>query len=73
MKIYGYTNNTNEEPMELNEVTISANPDSLREMSEFLLKCAKEIETNSEWEHEHFTSTNKNIKTELIVFNENAK
>ena len=72
MKIYGYSNNTNEEPMKLNEVTISANPDSLREISEFLLKCAKEIENNNKWEHEHFTSLNKKEKTKLIVFNENA-
>jgi len=71
MKIYGYSNNTNEEPMELNEVTISSNPNSLRKISEFLLKCAEEIEKNNEWEHEHLPSQNEEPK--LIVFNENAK
>ena len=71
MKIYGYSNNTNEEPMELNEVTISSNPNSLRKISEFLLKCAEEIEKNNEWEHEHLPAQNQEPK--LIVFNENAK
>ena len=73
MKIYGYSKNTNKEPMELSEVTLSAKPDSLRELSEFLLKCAHEIENNpSDWEHEHFKSSN-NEKSQIIVFNDNSE
>jgi len=73
MKIYGYSNNTEQEPMELSEVTLSTCPDTLRELSQFFLKCAEEIESNKEqWDHEHFTSKNiyESESPQLIVFNE---
>ena len=75
MKIYGYSTDTTKEPMVLNEVTFSANPEKLREISEFLQKCANEIEeSGKDWEHEHFVSKNdkSNNQPALIVFNPNA-
>jgi len=75
MKIYGYSNNTTQAPMELNEVTVSASPELLREMAEFLEKCAKGIEdSNEEWNHEYFESKHEKTSDspQLIVFNPNA-
>ncbi len=76
MKIYGYSNDISQEPMELNEVTLAANPELLRELSQFLLQCAKGIENNKEqWNHEHFSSKKLNLSNEpqIIVFNPHAK
>ena len=73
MKIYGYTSTESEELLELNEVSISANPEILRELSGFLLKCADEIETHKEdWEHEHFSTENRTEEEypRLIIYNE---
>ena len=77
MKIYGYSNNTNDSPMELSEATISANPDILRELADFLNICADEITRDgSSWEHEHFISKNSpsdGSSLQLIIFNSGAK
>ena len=72
MKIYGYSKDTSQTPMELNEVTISSSPELLREIADFLIQCAKEIEDNKEaWEHEHFESKHKDAgdNPQFIVFN----
>jgi len=60
--------------MELNEATICANPEMLREISKFLLVCAEEMEKDVKWNHDHFSPENKeeNEYPELIVFNPNA-
>ncbi len=76
MKIYGYTKNTlRKNPSELSEATLSANPVELRELADFLEKCATEIEQQgSNWEHEHFRSDDNNLDTlSLIIFNSGAE
>jgi len=75
MKIYGYSNNTEDTPMELSEATLSASPEALRELAEFLCQCAKEIEQDGKgWEHEHFKSEiePKSELPQFIVFNPEA-
>ena len=62
--------------MELTEVTFAANPDLLREISQFFLQCADEIENSKEhWNHEHFRSKSINLNNmpQIIVFNPHAK
>ena len=74
MEIYGYSNEDSQKLMKLKEVSISTNPETLREISAFLLECANEIELyKKEWNHEHFTSS-KNTKTtpDLIICNQDA-
>lgn len=53
-EIYGYSSSGEEELLELREVTILADPHQLRVLSEFLVKCAQEMEATREWEHRHF-------------------
>jgi len=76
MKFYGYTENPDQSPMELAEVTVAADPELLRKLSAFLAKCADEIESsNGQWGHEHFDSkqTNKDSLPSFIVYNPNAE
>ncbi|ROQ18169.1 hypothetical protein EDC38_3143 [Marinimicrobium koreense] len=74
MKLYGRTKASKDAPMELSEVTLSANPRSLRELSAFLERCAVEIEEEGDrWEHEHFSSQNQaEAHPQFIGFNPEA-
>lgn len=74
MKLYGQTKASSEPPMELAEVTLSAEPKYLRELAAFLERCANEIEKEGErWEHEHFSSQNQSeTHPQFIVFNPEA-
>ena len=75
MKFYGYARKEiSKGLLEMREVTVSANPDALREIAEFLNKCANEIEQDDgmAWSHEHFAP--KSIKVgkntpEFVVSN----
>ena len=76
MKLYGYTENPEQSPMELSEVTVAADANLLRQLSAFLSKCADEIEkSNGQWEHEHFESKESDNKSlpSFIVYNSNAE
>ena len=76
MKLYGYTENPEQSPMELTEVTVAANPSLLRQLSAFLSKCADEIEnSNGQWEHEHFETNETDCRNlpSFIVYNSNAE
>jgi hypothetical protein len=71
MKCYGYSKNNNN-LLYLSEVTVQADPSSLRELAKFIYECANEIELDDDWEHEHFvdaSSDNQNSETDFIVFN----
>jgi hypothetical protein len=76
MKFYGYTSDPEQSPMELSEVTVSADPILLRQLSVFLAKCADGIENSGGlWEHEHFVS-NKSLGANVpsfIVYNSKGK
>lgn len=78
MKFYGYSKKTHGHGLhEMKEVTISANPDALKELARFILKCADEIESNNtQFNHDHFQP--KDIKVgkdtpEFIISNPRAK
>ena len=57
MKCYGYSKEDNDDLLEMSEVTLQADSKLLRNMANFLSSCADRIETDSEWEHEHFTDS----------------
>lgn len=74
MKLYGFTENAEQSPMELSEVTVAADPNLLRQLSAFLAKCADEIEnSDGQWEHEHFESSQANSESfpSFIVYSSN--
>lgn len=54
MKIFGYSSSLPDELQKMNEISIQASPDELRKLSKFILKCASEMDADSDWEHEHF-------------------
>jgi hypothetical protein len=73
MKIYGYskTKVNSDGLLEMGEVTIQTNPDSLRKIAQFLLKCADIIEEHGDsFGHEHFKDQfdkRNNEITDIIV------
>lgn len=70
MKIYGYSNTNSEGIIEMNEITISAGPCTLREVANFFSKCANEIEKDSDfWEDKHFKGNNT---PQIVVFNQDS-
>jgi len=77
MKLYGYSQKTKGELLELYEATVSANPQMLRELAKFFERCAYDIEEHGvDWNHSHFLSEDENINKNgpsLVVFNANAE
>ena len=73
MKIFGYSNNTGAEILELCEATFMASPAQLREIASFLIRCAEGMESQGNaWNHEHFASSDQEIVRngpEIVVFN----
>ena len=53
-KLYGYSASGDECLLSLREVTLFADSNQVRALSTFLARCAQEMETNPEWEHQHF-------------------
>lgn len=72
MNFFGYIENNNDQLFRLSEVTLQADPKTLKLVANFLLKCAKEMEGNESWEHEHFSDSSfaDAVSTDLIVFRE---
>ena len=63
MKIFGHPKvNDSVSPIELNEVSIVAEPDVLRSIAVFLNTCADELDssTGNTWDHEHWKDNNRN-------------
>ncbi len=52
MKFFAYQQGT-DKLLSLGEVSIQASSSELKILSSFLAKCATEIDTDLEWEHEH--------------------
>lgn len=74
MRIYGYKKkDCGNGLQEMREMTISANSDVLRKIAKFILKCADEIDKNSNnWSHEHFAEVEGKNIPDLIVSNPRA-
>lgn len=54
MKGYGNAKNDEDSLLELATISLVAKPGELRDIANFLAKCADEIEADPEgWEHEH--------------------
>lgn len=77
MKAYGYAHDTEAKPLELYEVTLSAQPERLRELALFFAQCADEIEQSpNSWSHSHFapsTEGRAKDKLSLVIFNANSQ
>ena len=65
MKFYGCSLKHKDELLELNQVTVQAEPERLRQLSDFLICCANEIDGNPSWEHEHFIDLNDGDSQEV--------
>lgn len=71
MKAFGYAKreNLNEDGlMEMEEISISASRSELKQIAEFMLKCAEELPDTGEFCHEHFNDFTENeSETDLII------
>jgi hypothetical protein len=72
MKLFGYIDGNDDQLFKLSEVTLQAEPKALESVANFLLKCAKEMEGNDSWEHEHFSDSvfASDVLPDIIVFRE---
>ena len=72
MKCFGYTKSDAETLAEFSEVTLHAKPEDLRRLASFLMKCADEIDSDTDWEHEHLSDVSPcgTDEVDIIVFNE---
>lgn len=70
MKIYGYKYGATNELLSLKSVTLQADPATLRRIALFLRRCAHEIESDVDWEHEHYLDSlsEPTDGPDLIVF-----
>lgn len=72
MKIYGLAQKDESELEILSEVTLVAEPSTLRDLALFLYRCADAIEDQGEsWEHERFES-NEVVSPHFVIFNPNV-
>ena len=64
MKLYGYRIGSQaEEPLELQEVTLAADPQVLRSLARFALHVAQRMEASGEsFGHEHFEDFDHDMK-----------
>lgn len=69
MEIYGYRRSDDDGLLELREVSICVDASEAAALSAFFARCARAIETNPAWEHEHFSGENA---PDLIVVNASA-
>ena len=70
MKIYGLTKKTKDQLLGMKQISITAEPQVLRELADFLSSCAEKMEDeNTEYDHEHFISktTTKGQKCDIVV------
>jgi hypothetical protein len=76
MKLFGYPLDKEAKLCLLREVTLSADPEVLREIANFLLNCADGIDAKGDaWEHEHFKPSFEALvesDSQFIVFNPRA-
>lgn len=69
MKIYGSDQNEESEFNLLSELSLVAEPATLRELASFLYRCADAIEEDGkDWEQEQFESSEA-VSPHFVVFN----
>jgi len=72
MKIYGRAQKADADLKLLDETTVVADPNALRDLASFLYRCADAIEDQGDnWEHEDFES-NEEVSPHFVVFNPNV-
>ena len=54
MKLFGYYSKEQEGAVELQEATIMATPEELKDIADFFAKAAKELEAKSDGAHLHY-------------------
>lgn len=74
MKFFGYIEGNKDQLFQLSEVTLQAEPTTLKSVANFLLKCAQEMEENEFWEHEHYSddSISNNESVDFIIFSDKS-
>ncbi|HEY9199919.1 MAG TPA: hypothetical protein VIR60_11170 [Gammaproteobacteria bacterium] len=79
MRIYGYKDEGlsqgENDPSELAEITLVANPDELKKIASFIQAAAEGMETlGMSWEHEHLSDKYPEFKNSphFVVFNPEA-
>ena len=79
MKLYGYTEEELDKdgprPLQLTEVTVVSNPETLRKIAQFLNAKADDIEKKGKaFEHEHICDADLSFSNEpqIIVWNEDT-
>ena len=70
LKLYGYSSSGGRRVLELREVTLLADSKQIRTLGQFLVRCADEMKTKPEWEHQHFADGES---TDIIVANSKHK
>lgn len=56
MKVFGYSVTNEDELLELRETTVCVSDAAeARALSALFLQCAREMESNPEWDHVHFS------------------
>ncbi len=80
MKIFGYKDEglapADIRPTELAEITLVATPEELREIAQFIISAADEMETKgSDWEHEHLSDKQKGFEgsPHFVIYNPKAR
>ena len=74
MKCYGYAKSKNDTLLEMRELTLQADSESLKRLANFLFQCAEKFEVDPKWQHEHFSDSEYYSNTrggqdfDLIVF-----
>ncbi len=64
--LYGYARSDDEQLLALREVTVYVDAKQALALSEFFAQCARKMDANPAWEHEHFSVGDA---CDLIVFN----
>ena len=58
LELYGLRLSGNEQLLPLREVTFCIDSSQAQALSEFFARCAREMESNPRWDHEHFVGGN---------------
>ena len=71
MKIYGFFKDSNE-PNLVEQVTLEVDASELRDLAGFFLKSAEEMDSDTEWDHEHLCDyLGHVIEQDLVLYNKN--
>ena len=69
MKIYGFFKGS-EGPTLLNQATLEVDAQMLRKLAEFFTDCADGMDSDEEWNHEHFCDfLESELDHDIVIYN----